>query len=460
MPFNSFENYPMSWRPELDKDGGCLYRTLAGQLERDIAAGVLKPGTRLPPQRELADFLDVNLSTVSKAFRLCAQNGLLSSRVGSGTYVAYDALTSKRLLPAHRGIDIVDMGATVPGASGSDMVMALLKEMLGESGVDRLLGYHLPEEHIWQKEVAVSLMARCGHHTDRERILFANGGQNALVGVLAALFKRGETLAVDGHTFPGVKSAAGMLGIRLEPLPQDDGGTDPHALELACRNKKIAGIYVISACHNPTTITMPQGRRRELAQVARQYGCLVIEDGTYQPLAGDTTPVSVSDYAPESSIYIASLSKSVAPGLRMAYLSVPPQHKAAVSDALYTINASVAPMMAELSARIIASGRFEAILENHIERVALRNALVDRWLPNDRCLGGGTDIIRWLLLPAKFTGTAFERLALSQGVRIYAAEKFTVGKTPPAHAVRLSICAPQDPEELGRGLEVIARLIG
>ena len=68
MPINSFDDYPMSWRPTLDKSGRCLYQRLAAQLEADIQNGVLKPGTRLPPQRELADFLDVNVSTVAKAF--------------------------------------------------------------------------------------------------------------------------------------------------------------------------------------------------------------------------------------------------------------------------------------------------------------------------------------------------------------------------------------------------------
>ena len=108
MPVNSFDDYPMSWRPVLQRTGP-LSLELAAQLEADIKSGALLPGTRLPPQRELADFLDVNLSTVSRAFRLCTQKGLLSATVGSGTFVAYDALAlslihiSMRALPAAGG---------------------------------------------------------------------------------------------------------------------------------------------------------------------------------------------------------------------------------------------------------------------------------------------------------------------------------------------------------------------
>lgn len=87
MPINSFENYPMSWKPSINKNERPIYQAIAGQLEEDILNGVLLPGTKLPPQRELADFLDLNLSTISKVFKVCELKGLLSAAVGSGTYV-------------------------------------------------------------------------------------------------------------------------------------------------------------------------------------------------------------------------------------------------------------------------------------------------------------------------------------------------------------------------------------
>lgn len=98
MPINSFENYPLSWRPSIDITEKPIYQALAGQLEQDILNGVLLPGTKLPPQRELADYLDLNLSTISKAFKVCELKGLLSASVGSGTFVSYDALSNAYLL--------------------------------------------------------------------------------------------------------------------------------------------------------------------------------------------------------------------------------------------------------------------------------------------------------------------------------------------------------------------------
>lgn len=457
MPFNSFDDYPMSWRPTLDRNSRSLYQALACQLEEDIASGVIRPGTKLPPQRELADFLDINVSTVSKAFKLCELKGLLSARVGSGTFVAYDALTSGRLLTEHAKGSVIDMGATVPEPSGNAFLMEMLQEIVSSEENARLFSYQGEQSMQWHRETAVSLLSSCGCSAGYEQILFASGGQNALSAILAAIFKRGDKIAVDEHTYPGIKTAAAMMGIQLIPVQQDSQGMSPDALEFVCRNEKISGVYLIPACHNPTTISMPQRRRREIARVIRDHHCLLIEDGTYQLMDGNQR--SISEDIKEQSIYLVSLSKVIAPGLRIACLKVPLRLKSEISDALYSLNISIAPLMAELTARVIASGQFEKIIANHQKNTARRNEIVDKYLSPKICLGKKTDIFRWLLLPEKYSGEEFQHLSLSKGVQVFAAEKFAVGKTPPAQAVRLSICAPESLAQLEDGIKIIAQLL-
>ena len=77
MPVNSFENYPMSWKPQKTDLEKPYYLSIAARLEKDIFSGLLPENTKLPPQRELADFLDLNLSTITKAYKLCELKGLL-----------------------------------------------------------------------------------------------------------------------------------------------------------------------------------------------------------------------------------------------------------------------------------------------------------------------------------------------------------------------------------------------
>lgn len=88
MPVNSFENYPMSWKPQKSQLERPYYLSLASLLEQDIRSGTLKENTKLPPQRELADFLDLNLSTITRAYKLCELKGLLYAVTGRGTFVS------------------------------------------------------------------------------------------------------------------------------------------------------------------------------------------------------------------------------------------------------------------------------------------------------------------------------------------------------------------------------------
>lgn len=88
MPVNSFENYHMNWKPDKDKLKYPYYLSLAEQLESDIKLGNLRENAQLPPQRELADYLDINFSTVTRAYKLCEERGLIYATVGKGTFVS------------------------------------------------------------------------------------------------------------------------------------------------------------------------------------------------------------------------------------------------------------------------------------------------------------------------------------------------------------------------------------
>lgn len=151
MPINSFENYPMSWKPSIDKAEKPIYKALAGQLEQDILNGVLLPGTKLPPQRELADYLDLNVSTISKAFKVCELKGLLSATVGSGTFVSYDALSNAYLLEDTKPTHLIEMGAILPDHASYEPLLYQLKNMVHEEDYEKWFSYGRAGESLWQK---------------------------------------------------------------------------------------------------------------------------------------------------------------------------------------------------------------------------------------------------------------------------------------------------------------------
>lgn len=457
MPVNSFDDYPMSWRPVLDRRMRPLYRQLSDALERDIRTGRLMPGTKLPPQRELADFLDINLSTVTKAYRLASEKGLLSAAMGNGTYVSYDALSSARLIAPFEK-DVINMGATVPDPSGNEPLLALLRSMLAEPGSGRWFSHHQEDDPAWQwqKEAASQLLRLCGIEAVPETVLFSCGGQNGLSAVMAALFRRGDKIAVDDHLYPGLKTAAAMFGIQLIPVPMTEKGMDLSFLSFLLKTETVAGVYLIPTCQNPTTATMPAAAREKAAALMKAHGCLLVEDGTYQLTEPALPPVA--SFMKDRAVFLTSLSKVAAPGLRMGILTAPPAFHGVLSDALYSLNVSVTPLMEELSARMIASGLFPSILARHREETLRRDAVVRRCFPKDVCLGAGTDIFRWLRLSPPWTADDFQKEALRRGVLVYSASKFAVGKTKPRPAVRLSICSPALPD-LSRALSILQSLI-
>ncbi|PJM62720.1 GntR family transcriptional regulator [Bacillus subtilis] len=458
MPINSFENYPMSWKPSIDKAEKPIYKALAGQLEQDIINGVLLPGTKLPPQRELADYLDLNVSTISKAFKVCELKGLLSATVGSGTFVSYDALSNAYLLEDTKPKHLIEMGATLPDHASYEPLLHQLKNMVQEEDYEKWFSYGRAGESLWQKDAAVKLIQRGGFETTVDHILFANGGQNAIAATLASLCKPGDRIGVDHHTYPGLKTVASLLSVQIVPIKSENDEMSPESLEYACKNENIKGLYLIPDYHNPTASFMSVENRRMIADIAKKYNLFVIEDASYHLLNKNPLP-ALASFAPQQVIHIASLSKSLAPGLRLAYVAVPRQCKEPISKALYNLNITVSPLLAELTARTIVSNQFEVLIESHREQTIRRNQIVNRYFAGYTCLGVETGIFRWLMLPGKMTGAQFEELAARHGVQVYAAERFVVGNSCPERAVRVSVCAPKTLEELEQGLMILRRLL-
>lgn len=458
MPVNSFEDYPMSWKPNFSKMEGPLYKAIAEKLETDIKNGLLTPGTRLPPQRELADFLDINLSTISRAFKLCEQKGFICATVGNGTFVAYDAATNPYLLPEEDVSGIIEMGPLFPSTTTTDEIVAQLKKMIGEPDFGKLFQYGRPGGTPWQKETGAKLIRKAGYEVNPENLLLTSGGQNAIAAILASLFQPGDKIGTDALTFPGLKTAANMLGIQLIPIQQEDNEMTEAGLYYACKNENIKGIYVIPDYHNPTTHTMSVVTRKRIALIAQKNHLIVIEDAIHSLLL-ENPLAPIASYAPEQVLYISSLSKVASPGLRIAYMAVPKQYRKRLSEALYNMNISVSPLMAELASRMIISGSMDNLIENHRAQNRLRNSTIDRYLSSYKIMGGADCIIRWLILPERFTGESFAAKAYQLGVQVYGAERFVVGNAKPTSAVRLAIMAPESLSKLEEAIGIIKSIL-
>lgn len=458
MSVNSFENYPMSWKPDLSKTSGPKYRALAALLEEDVQNGVLKAGTKLPPQRELADYLDVNLSTVSRAFKLCEQKGLLSASVGNGTYVSSGATTEPMLLCGSETRKIIEMGAIVPAVECNDKVKQYMEKMLKRPDAPDLFSYGAPEGTRRHREAGAKWMRKSGFCTDSEHIVLAAGGQNALTAALGAFFEQGNKIGTDPLTYPGVKTAAKLLGIRLIPIRSHHNEMTEEGIQYAIQNENIRGLYVIPDFHNPTTHVMSLETRKMIARVAKERKLLVIEDGLNNLLEENPAP-PIASFAPDDIVYLSSLSKTVSAGLRTAFIHVPNRYRQELVTALYSMNISISPLLATVSAGLIEDGIADAIITERKKKIVERNLLVNQILDGHAVAGDLTCPLRYLQLPEHFTGRSFEICAEAAGVQVYGAERFAIGNKPAPKTIRISVTTPANMEDLEEGLYRLKQLL-
>ena len=122
-------------------------------------------------------------------------------------------------------------------------------------------------------------------------------------------------------TYPGIKAAAGKLGLRLVGVAMDEQGILPDALGSACRQQKPKAIYLVPTMHNPTTATQSPSRRKAVAEIIRKAGTLLIEDDAYGFLDPSISPIA--NLIPERTYLAVSLSKCIAPALRISFLLTP-----------------------------------------------------------------------------------------------------------------------------------------
>lgn len=459
MPVNSFQNYPMSWKPTLDANNQKpIYIYLADTLEQDIFSGKLTPGTKLPPQRELADYLDINLSTVTRAFKLCEQRGLICSVVGNGTYISSDAASNSLLMLNNPNQNIIEMGAILPNIEINKYVSSYLQDMSTEPDFYKLLQYGTIEYDDLQIRAAQKWLSFFSISSSKKQILFSTGSQNGIFAVLASLFQSGDRIATMPTTYPGLKVAAKILGIHLIPLHLDNGEITEEVLRYACNTQNVKGFYFIPDFHNPTSELLSVPTRKLIADFCEKEKKPCIEDAIYS-LFMPTPPAPICSFAPTQGIFISSTSKTLAPGLRLAVIHAPEVLYPTIKETLYGMQIAPPALLMQLFTRILLSGRFDEIRRLRTKDVEERNKIFDEIIKDCEHIGNSHSPIRWITLSKHISPTQFEALALSHNLQIYSADRFTVGSEPIPNAIRVSLISAQQINVYKEGLQILQKLL-
>jgi DNA-binding transcriptional MocR family regulator len=275
--------------------------------------------------------------------------------------------------------------------------------------------------------------------------ILTTGGQHGISLLLSALARPGDLVAVEQLTYPVFKAAALQLGVPLIGVESDAAGLLPEALDAACRARTVRVLYTMPTLHNPTTVTMPPERRRDIAEICRRHDLAVIEDDVYGFLCNPPN-LALTSLMPERGFYLSSTSKCFAPGLRLGYVHVPPRDRDRVIAALRTSTFMAAPLMAAIGSRWITNGVGDRLAEEKRRLSAARYAVARDILaaPDLGTTLHGTpqSMHCWLTLPAGWRADEFAAAAHRAGIGVTPTAAFAaVSGTPPAIRICLGIAS-------------------
>ncbi|MFI7276306.1 PLP-dependent aminotransferase family protein [Streptomyces sp. NPDC049879] len=431
------------------------FRKVADLVAARIRDGALRPGDRLPTQRDFARRHALAPSTAARVYRELARRGLTVGEVGRGTFVRAAAAPDVPALtePATARVDLElnhpvapDQAALLAPGLGPLLRPDVLADALRPVGVAGTPA---------ARHAAATLLARGGWHPDPGRVLFAGNGRQATAAAIAALVPPGARLGIEELTYPVVKAVAGRLGVTLVPLAMDGEGVVPEAVEEAHRRARLHALYIQPTLQNPLSLTMPATRAHRLADVLHRTGVHAIEDGVWGFLRDDLPPLAA--HAPERTVLIDSLTKRAAPGLTTGFAVAPAGVADALAAALRSGGWMPQGLAMEAAARWQADGTLDALARAKRREAAARQETAARRLDGFAVRGDRHSYYCWWDLPEPWRADTFVAAAARRGIGVTPAAAFAVGHHRTPNAVRLGLASPPA-AELDRALTTLATI--
>ena len=320
-----------------------IYRQLIRQIRARIDSGSLPAGARLPASRDLARQLKISRISVVNAYTELRAAGLLSARVGRGTFVSRErgraAVTNLVERPhqttARRAASIREMMrlARKPGvinfSHGSPPkeffpvrhMQDAINHVIERDGADAL-SYEVPEGYLPLRVAVRDYVRAIGIECRHDDVLITGGAQQAIDLVLQSLMSDGETLVTASPTYLGIMDIAGARRVHIHGIPIDEEGIRIDALANVLDDVRPRLIYVMPSYQNPTGHLMPMYRRRQLIRLAEQHGIPILEDEVYREFRFDGEALPPLKALDENGVVIHAnaFTKMLLPGMRIGYL--------------------------------------------------------------------------------------------------------------------------------------------
>jgi DNA-binding transcriptional MocR family regulator len=434
------------------------YKDVVDALAADISEGRIPPGTRLPTHRELAAREGLALVTATRVYAELAAMGLVSGEAGRGTFVRETSLSPRRALEQRAfADDVVDLNFNYPSVPGqADLLRNALRTLASSGDLESLLRYrpHGGRPHE-RASVALHLEDR-GLTVPADRVLLVSGAQHGLAITALAMLQPGDVVAVDALTYPGFKVLAQAHRLELVPIPSGVDGPDLDAFARLCTTRRIRAIYAIPTLHNPLGWVMSEQSRRRLVAVAREHEVFIIEDAAYAYLV-DPPPAPLAALAPESTIYVSGLSKSVAPGLRFGFVVSPTKFIGTLERAIHATTWHTPALTIAIATGWLNDGTVARLETEKRADAQRRQAVARELLDGLKLVGHPSSYFLWLPLPGEARADQVTVALMRENVSVSTAEPFATTKNLP-HAIRLAL-GSVDIDVLVRSLDTVKRVI-
>lgn len=453
-----------------------LYQQLAREIRGLINSGQLKEEEKLPPIRKLAQELKVNNSTVVHAYQRLEQEGLLYSQVGSGTFVK--AQKSEPVLlptPADQynypeGLKVMDQGRLQIPKGAYNFASAIptpelfpvadfkliLNEVLDRDG-GTAFGYQEGQGFLPLRESLVGYLSSNAINAHENCIQIISGAQQGIDIIAKSLLRAGDFVITENPTYTGALAAFKSRGARIIPVPLEEDGVSLSALKQAVEKYHPSLIYVIPNFQTPTGISYSEEKKLALLDLCQAYKVIIIEDDSFTDLSYDypRQPIKTLDQYGQI-IFIKSFSKTLMPGLRMAFLAAPERIIPGLLRAKHSSDISTPGLIQRTFDLYLKKGlwpkHLQYMKDSYQERYHIMLKAMANQLPQEISYnkpGGGLSF--WLRLPPGSSANYLYTRCLENQVIISPGSLFSAAEERDSEYFRLSF-AGLYPEEIEKGI--------
>ena len=361
--------------------------------------------------------------------------------------------------------EILSMAGGLPAAEQFDVagLARAFETVLAGPEARSALQYSVTEGDPRLRSQLAALGAERGVPCSPDDVLVTTGSQQALDLAVTALLDPGDTVIVERPCYLAALQLFRLMGVNVVDVETDEDGLDPDAVERAVREHGAKVIYTVATFQNPTGVTLSAERRARLVEIAARAGAWVVEDDPYGLLRyRGTAPPPLASLDPERVVYVSSLSKVMAPGLRIGWIVAPPALRSAFVVAKQARDLHTSTLDQRAAAEYLSSGAMAAhvvrLRDTYGERLAtLLEGLPPAVPEGSRWTSPEGGMFVWLTLPEGHDATALLAAAVREGVAFVPGAPF-YASAPVANTARLSFVTLTT-AEIGTALEGLRRAV-